>query len=260
MAFAVREEGVELDAEEAALRQEGAVLLDGGEEVLRGLFREDDGLAAEGTDLGSADVEDIAQTGQIRQGEVAGGTGEGVAQPGAVDEQGQAVLMGNRLKFSEFGTGIDGSVFRGQGDVHETRPYHVVLVWIRGGGSQEGFQFAWSHLSVMLGEGQYLVPGVLDRARFMDGDMAGLHGDGALIVREHRGDDGGVGLGAAHQEMDFALRAVASFKNLPFRALGVRIVSVAVQLFEVGFGEPLEYLRMGSFRVIASEKNHNSLC
>ena len=56
----VREEGVELDAEEAALREKGAVLLDGGEEVLRGLFCEDDGLSAEGADLGSADVEDVA--------------------------------------------------------------------------------------------------------------------------------------------------------------------------------------------------------
>ena len=236
------------------------MLLDGGEEVLRGLFREDDGLAAEGTDLGPADVEDVAEVLHVRQGEVAGRAGEGVAQASSVNEQRKAMLMGNCLKFSEFGTGIDGSVFRGQGDVHETRPHHVVLVRICGGGGEEGFQFAGVHLSVMLGESQYLVPSVLDGARLMDSDMAGLHGDGALIVREHRGDDGGVGLGAAHQEMDFALRAVASFKNLPFRALGVRIVSVAVQLLEVGLGEPLEYLRMGPFLVIASEKNHNSLC
>ncbi len=108
----VREEGVELDAEEAALREEGAVLLDGGEEVLRRFLREDDGLAAEGADLGPADVEDVAEAGQVRQGEVAGGAGEGVAQAGAVDEQRQAVLMGNRLEFSEFGAGVDGAVFR----------------------------------------------------------------------------------------------------------------------------------------------------
>ena len=168
--------------------------------------------------------------------------------------------MGNRLKFSEFCAGVDGAVFRRQGDVHEARPHHVVLVRIRGGGGEEGFQFAGIHLSVMLGEGQYLVPSVLDGARLMDSDMAGLHGDGALIVREHRGDDGGVGLGAAYEEIDLALRAVACLQDLPFRALGIRIVAITVQLFEVGFGEPLEYLRMGSFRVIASEKYHNSLC
>ena len=129
----------------------------------------------------------------------------------------------------------------------------MVLVRIRGGGGEEGFQFARVHLSVMLGEGQDLVPGVLDRARLMDGDMARLHGDGALVVREHRGNDGRIGLGAAHEEMDLALRAVASLEDLPLRALGVRIVAVAVQLFEVGLGEPLENLRMGPFRVIASE-------
>ena len=42
------------------------MLLDGGEEVLRGFLREDDGFAAEGADLGSADVEDVAQAGEVR--------------------------------------------------------------------------------------------------------------------------------------------------------------------------------------------------
>ena len=113
----VREEGVELDAQEAALRQEGAVLLDGGEEVLRRLRREDDGFAAQGADLGAADVEDVAEVLQVRQGVVAGGAREGVAQAGAVDEQRQPVLMGNRLQFSEFRAAVDGSVLGGQGDV-----------------------------------------------------------------------------------------------------------------------------------------------
>ena len=98
----VREEGVELDAEEAALREEGAMLLDGGEEVFRGFLREDDGFAAEGADLGSADVEDVAQAGEVRQGEVAGGAGQGVAQAGTIDEQGQSVLVRNRLQASQF--------------------------------------------------------------------------------------------------------------------------------------------------------------
>ena len=220
---------------------------------IRSLFRKDDSLAAEGADLGSANIEDVTQGGKVRQGEVAGGTGEGVTQAGAVDEQRQAVFMGNRLEFSEFCTGVNSTVFRGQGDVHETRPYHVVLVRVRGGGGEEGFQFVRVHLSVMLGEGQYLMPGVLHGACLMDSDMPGLHGDGAFVVSEHCGDDGGVGLGAAHQEMNLTLRAVTCLQDLPLRALGVRIVAVTVQLFEVGLSEPLENLRMGPFRVIAPE-------
>ena len=93
----VREEGVELDAQEAALREKGAVLLDGGKEVFRSLLCEDDGLSAEGADLGPADVKDVAQAGEVRQCKVAGGAGEGVAEPGSVDEQRQAMLMCNRL-------------------------------------------------------------------------------------------------------------------------------------------------------------------
>ena len=98
----VRKEGVELDAQQAALRQEGAMLFDGGEEVLRGFLRENDSFTAQGTDLGAADVEDVAEVFHVRQGEVAGGTGEGIAEAGTVDEQRQAVLVGDALDFSKF--------------------------------------------------------------------------------------------------------------------------------------------------------------
>ena len=70
----------------------------------------------------------------------------------------------------------------------------MVLVRVRGGGGEESFQFARVHLAQMLGERQDLMSGILHGAGFMDGDMPGLHGDGAFIVREHRGDDRGVGL------------------------------------------------------------------
>ena len=218
-----------------------------------------DGFAAEGADLGAADVEDVAQAGKIRQGEVAGGAGEGVAEAGAVDEERQSVLMGNGLQFSEFRAGVDRPVFRRQGNVYEAGPDHVVLVRVCDGGGKEGFQFARVHFSVMLGKRQDLMPGVLDGAGLMDGDVARLYGNGTFIVRKQGGDDGGVGLGAAHEEMDFAIGAGAGLENLPLGALGVRVAAVAVQLFEVGLDEPLENLRMGPFRVIASEKNHDSL-
>ena len=255
----VCEEGVELDAEEAALREEGAMLLDGGEEMLRGLFRDDDGFAAEGADLGSADVEDVAQAGEVRQGKVAGGAGQGVAQAGAVDEQGQSILVRNFLQASQFSARVDGSVLRGQGDVHQARPNHVVLVRIRVAGGEKGLQLADIHLPVMLGEGQYLMSGVLDGTRLMDGDMAGLHRDGALIVCEHGGDDGGVGLRTAHEEVHLALRAVAGLQDFPLSALGIRVVAVAVQLLEIGLDEPLENLGVRTLGIIASEKEHNSL-
>ena len=104
----------------------------------------------------------------------------------------------------------------------------MVLVRIRGGGGEEGFQLVRVHLSVMLGEGQHLMPGVLHGACLMDIDMGRLDGDRAFVVRQHGSNDGRIGLGAAHQEMDLTLRAVTSLQDLPLRALGVRIVAVTV--------------------------------
>ena len=98
----VREERVELNAEQPAFCQEGAVLFHRREEVFRGSLRENDGFPAEGSDLGSADIEDIAEVFQVREGIVAGRTGQGIAQTGPVDEERQLVLMRNRLDFSEF--------------------------------------------------------------------------------------------------------------------------------------------------------------
>ena len=83
----VGKEGVELDAEEAAFGQESAVLLDRREKVLRGLLRENDSLAAQGADFGSADVEDVTEVLQVRQRIIASRACQGISQAGSVDEK-----------------------------------------------------------------------------------------------------------------------------------------------------------------------------
>ena len=62
----VCEEGIELEADEGTLGDDGAVLLLDREEMLVGLaVGEDNGLATEGTDLRAADVEHVTVAGQI---------------------------------------------------------------------------------------------------------------------------------------------------------------------------------------------------
>ena len=57
----VGEQGIELESDECALGNDGTVLLLDGEEMLVGLsVGEDDGLATEGANLGSTDVENVA--------------------------------------------------------------------------------------------------------------------------------------------------------------------------------------------------------
>ena len=60
----------------------------GGEEV-RGCISagEDDGFAAEGPDLGSADVEYIAEAGDIRQGHISRRARQAISEAGSVDEE-----------------------------------------------------------------------------------------------------------------------------------------------------------------------------
>ena len=87
----------------------------------------------------------------------------------------------------------------------------------------------------------------------MDTDMAGLDGDSAFIIPEHRRDDRGIGLGAAHEEIDLAFGAVAGLQDLFLRPPGIGIAAVAVQLFEIGLRKGPQDLGMGAFRVVASE-------
>ena len=63
---AIGHQGVELDAQQATLCQQGPVLLDDGEEMGRGIVMgKNDGFATIGTTLGAAQVEHVAQVGQL---------------------------------------------------------------------------------------------------------------------------------------------------------------------------------------------------
>ena len=87
----------------------------------------------------------------------------------------------------------------------------------------------------------------------MDSDMAGPDGDSAFIIAEHRRDDRGIGLGATHEEIDLAFRAVAGLQDLLLGPPGIGIVAVAVQLFEIGFRKGPQDFGMGAFGIVTSE-------
>ena len=78
------------------------MLFDGGEEMVRRLFREDHGLPAEGAHFGAADVKHVAEPRQFRQRYVAGGAGEAIAQTGAIDEKGQLKMPADAADAQQF--------------------------------------------------------------------------------------------------------------------------------------------------------------
>ena len=89
----VRHEGIKLHPQQAALCQHTAVLLDEVTEVLlESRAPNHHRFAKQGAHLGAADVEHIAQPGDIRKGQVITLRHQAVAQPRAVQEQVQSQL------------------------------------------------------------------------------------------------------------------------------------------------------------------------
>ena len=121
---------VELDAQKATLGQQGAVLLDDGEEMGRcgsvGVG-ENDRLATQGATLGAADVEHVAQVGQLLQGHIAALGHQAVAQTGTVDEQRQVVVTADVADGLQFLKGINRAHLGGKGDIDHAREHHVLV-------------------------------------------------------------------------------------------------------------------------------------
>ena len=114
----VSEQGVELDAQQTALGHAAAPLLhDEAEVLLQSRVHDDHGLTEQSTDLGAADIEHVAQVGDLRQGQVSTVGHDAVAQPGAVDEQGQAVPAAHVVQLRQLRLGVKGASLGGIGDV-----------------------------------------------------------------------------------------------------------------------------------------------
>ena len=104
------------------------MLLDHGKEVLRGFSgRENHGLTAEGTHLGTANGENVAELGQVLDGNIAGGAHEAIAQTGTVYKQRQMILFTDCVDGRKLSLGIERTIFRREGNVHHAGEDHVVV-------------------------------------------------------------------------------------------------------------------------------------
>ena len=253
----IREEGIELHAQQAALGQQRAVLLDGVHKMRRFVsLREDDRLTAEGADLGTADVEDIAEGSQVRQGEVRGGAGQAVAQARAVNEQQEAVLPAEGGDGLQIRFGIEGAVFGRPGQVNHAGLHHVLPGFIRGEAGKVGSQVLRADAAFLLGEGKHLVAGILHSAGLMDADVSGFSSDDAAPGGQHGRDDQRVGLGAAGEKFHVRFRPADGRADLFLRTVAVFVRAVAGKGLEVGFRQAAQDIRMRTGDVIAFKGQH----
>ena len=129
----------------------------------------------------------------------------------------------------------------------------MLVVGLGGGGNGH---LAAGDEAVLVGQGQALVAGGLDRAGLMHVDMAGLGAEHAFVGAQSRRDDGHVGLGAADEEMHRALLAGEGLADGVGSLLAVVVGAVARGLFKVGGGQLLQDRRVAALEVIAVQADH----
>ena len=83
--------------------------------------------------------------------------------------------------------------------------------------------------------------------------MTGAGGDDAFIIRQHGGDDHGIGLGSAYEEEHIRLRKIHGFPDFLLRTGAVGILSVAGQRLQIRLRQGAEDLRMRSGVIIADK-------
>ena len=255
----VREQRLELGAEQAALGQQRAVLLHLVDEVRRRpALREDHGFAAEGPDLGAPDVEHIAEGGQLREREVVRGAHQPVAQARPVDIQRQALRAADSGDLLQFGFAVERAVLRGEGEIDHAGEHHVLVRLVPVEGLDEAGDVRGFQLAVGARDGEDLVARVFDGPGLVQADVARIGCDHALPVLEQGADDQLVRLGPAGDEVHFSLRPAAGGAD-PFGRAGAEgVAPVAGQDLAVGLEQVPEHGGMGSVDIVVGKGQHGS--
>ena len=111
-------------------------------------------------------------------------------------------------------------------------------------------------LAVDGGAGDALVAGGFDGAGLVDADVAAGGSHRGLIGPQEGGDGGGVGLGAAHQQVDVGIGAADGLADQLVGVGRVGIVGIAEVAFGIGSSHGFQDGRMAAFAVIVGETDH----
>ena len=122
----------------------------------------------------------------------------------------------------------------------------------------EGEDLLCADLAVAGGQGQHLVAGVLHGAGLVDVDVAALGADHALIGFQDGGDDGDVGLRAAHEEMHGGIGGVEHIADHIRGPGAMGIFAVSERLLVIRILQGFQDRRMAALQVVAFEKDHLS--
>ena len=113
--------------------------------------------------------------------------------------------------------------------------------------------------SVLIGQHQYFMAGGLDGAGLMAIDMSGICTEHALIGPQHRGDDGGVGLRTAHQEMHICRRGAAGHFHQFSGPITMGVQAVSRCLFHIGGHHALQNAGMTALGIVTLKIDHRQI-
>ena len=151
---------------------------------------------------------------------------------------------------------VDGPELRRERDIDHAGLHGVLAAEVAPVRFQQGADLIGGNLAVRGGQGQDLVSALLHGAGLVDVDVSAGGAHDALVRAELRGDDGGVGLRPADEEMDLGVRAAEHAADQVRGPGAMRVLSVAQGLLQVGLPERLENLRTAAFQVVAFETDH----
>ena len=232
----VSKQHIILQSQQPAFGQHCAVLLGQGVEIgNQSRLGEHHRLPHKTAAFCAADVEAIAKPCQIGQLHIVLRATQRISQSCPVHIEIQAVFPANTGNFLHFCQRIQCAGLGRLGDVDHTGHHHHILIAVILEILHQLFHIGSLQLAVILGNAQHLMAAVLDRAGLMEGNVAGGRGDDPLVGRKQVFDDHGVGLGTAHQKVNFCVRAVASGANLLLGGGAVFICAVTGVFLQIGF-------------------------
>ena len=166
------------------------------------------------------------------------------------------VLLTHSVQLFQLSLGVQGAVLGRVRDIYHAGEHHVVVVGIGIEGGAPVAHIGGAHLTLVGGQGNDLVAGILNGPGFVCGHMAGGSSHHALPALQNGRNDDGVGLGAAGDEGHVCIRAAAGSADLCFGAGAVGVGAVAGHLLEVRFRQLLQDGGMRALAVVVLKIQH----
>ena len=231
---------IKLHPQQTSLGQHGAVLFDEIPEILgQSRIADDDSFPEQGANFGAADIEYIAQTGNILQRQVIFLGGKTVAQSSAIQEQIQPQFPAGLGQSFQFGQGVQRTQLRGIGNVDQLGLDGVLETAVCPVGQHSGAYLLGRDFSVRGRQGQHLMSRCFHSSGFVGVNMSADSTQRPLMGPQRGINHCQIGLGSAYQKVHCQIFSAAQRLDLGGSGGTVAVFSVSRCLFQIGAAQCL---------------------